>query len=206
MAGLSHAQAHDVVVAAWQNVHGREPSAREALYAQAIAFLESGYGRAGQFGTLAARGQYNWGALERRVNADGSCPDGFALGVDQGQVCFYVFSSDVDAATAFVRTLTKGHWPVLQAMQGTPEDVAAAMRVPPPYYAGTASTEAQKVADYATAIRNAIKSIGTSVPGPVSAAGRGILLPLAVVSGLAYLAYRNRRSVERWLARRGLAV
>ena len=171
MAAVSHAQAREIVRTAWRLNHEREPTEGELLYAQAIALLETGYGRIGQFGAMAARGQYNWGALEGRRRPDGSCPEGMVPGSDQGAVCFYAFDSDLHAATAFIRTLTKRHWPVVQAMQGSPEDVARAMRVPPAYYAGRSGTENDRVNAYAQGIRNKIREIGANVPTPDGGAG-----------------------------------
>lgn len=194
---LSDAQAREILRTAWQNVHGRAPTARELLYSQAIARLETGYGRAGQFGALAARGQYNWGALQTRSkSADGECPPGTAPGSDQGSVCFFVYPTDVAAAAAFLTTLTKKHWPVIEAMRGTPEDVARAMRVPPAYYAGTGGSEADRQAVYARAIRNAIAAIGEPVPeglGPAPGT-MGTLGRLAVAGALGYAAYRLYRT------------
>ncbi len=102
-------------------------------------------------------------------------------GVDQGPVCFRAFPSDVEAAAYFISVLTKGHWPVVAAMEGSPEDVARAMRVPPAYYAGPAGTEDEKAAYYAKAITNAIHAIGSSPPPAASASG----ISLPVVTGLA---------------------
>ena len=166
MAALSHAQVREIVRDAWRLVHGREPTENELLYSQAIALLETGYGRTGQFAAMAARGQFNWGALERRRLSDGSCPAGTAAGSDVGPVCFYVYESDTLAAAAFLRTLTKRHWPVVQAMQGSPEDVARAMRVPPAYYSGLSGSEQDRINAYASAIRNSIRRIGANAPTP----------------------------------------
>lgn len=187
MSALSHRQAWDIIADAWRDVHGRSPTYKEALYALAIAYLETGYGRVGQFGALADRGQYNWGALERGRNADGSCPPGTAPGSDVGSVCFYVYPSDRAAAAAFLRTLTTRHWPVIAAMRGSPEDVARAMRVPPPYYAGYADTEEGKVADYAGAIRARVAEIARQVPSTVP--GGSWLPTLVVLGGLAAIGY-----------------
>lgn len=191
---LSDASAREILREAWTRVHGRAPTSRELLYAQAIARLETGYGRAGQFGALAARGQFNWGALETRAPADGVCPAGTAPGNDQGSVCFFVFSSDVDAAAAFVRTLTKKHWPVLAAMKtGSPEDVASAMRVSPPYYTGISGSEQQKVQAYANAIASSIRAMGDPVPQRTTSPR---LLPLLAGAGIAAFLFRD--DIAKW--------
>lgn len=171
VSGLSHSQASSIVHQAWVKVHGREPTESERNYAQAIALLETGYGRIGQFAQMAARGKYNWGAIQARPNADGSCPVNYEPGIDQGNVCFRVFPSDIDAAAEFIKQLTLPYGPAtfqqrrqgtLNAMNGgSPEDVARAMRTPTSvaYYAGPAGTEEQKVAYYANAIRSNLNRI-----------------------------------------------
>ena len=133
---MNHADARAIVVEAWRRVHGRDPTDLEAAYTQAIAWGENQYGRAkGQFANLAAKGMFNWGSLHARGTPP-NCSAGAAPGTDVGKVCFLVFPDDVSAAAAFIRVLTKQHWPTVAAMAGSPEDVARAMRVPPPYYEG----------------------------------------------------------------------
>lgn len=210
---MTHAQAREIVRAAFQRVHGRAPSDAEATYAQAVAFLETGYGRAGQFGALAAQGAYNWGALERARNADGSCPAGTMPGSDVGEVCFYVFPDDVSAATAFVRTLTVGSGrtaargaATLAAMRGgSPEDVATAMRVPLAYYEGRPGTEASKVAAYAGAIRRSIQAAGNSEPSGGSSTSAPLRnFAIVALAGLAIYGFAQMggfRELER-LSRR----
>lgn len=193
MATLSHAEARSILDQAWRRVHGRAPTAGELAYTQAIALLETGYGRAGQFAKMAEQGQFNWGALEQRMPASGICPPGTAPGIDQGNVCFLVFPDDVSAAARFVQTLTRRHWPVLQVMSsGSPEDVARAMRSPPAYYTGPSGSEDTKVNYYASAIRNALSRIGTTV----TEGGLG-LVPWAILgasaAGLGYWYYKRSR-------------
>lgn len=213
---MNDREAAGIVTEAWRRVHGRPPTLLERTYAQAIARFETGYGRAGQFGAMAARGQFNWGAEQRRRlptssdefdrgaeqrrrGADGGCPEGFASGSDQGPVCFFVFPDDVSAATAFVRTLTKTRWPTVPAMRGAPEDVATAMRKAPAYYAGVAGSEADKIRAYADGIRRNALAIARTVPTPPLPSGLpGGALPwivgLGLAGGAAYL-YADRFGV-----------
>lgn len=165
-----HAGATPIVRDAWMKLWGREGTPNEILYSQAIASFETGYGRIGQFADFAKQGKYNWGAEQRKPNIDGTCPINFVLGKDQGNVCFYVYSSDVDAAANFLRTLTKSTLrpDTVAAMAGTPEDVAKAMRGPNPpagaYYAGLPNTtEEQKIQTYANGIRARAKVIGSAL-------------------------------------------
>lgn len=167
---MKHSEATPIVREAWRKVWLREGTPNEILYSQAIAAFETGYGRLGQFGELAKQGKYNWGAEQKPINSDGTCPTGFAKGIDQGKVCFYVFPNDIEAASAFLRTLTKSSMrpDVVSSMKGTPEDVAKAMRgINPPktsYYAGLPNlTEEQKIAQYANGIRSQAKAIANSL-------------------------------------------
>ena len=192
---MTHAQAREILRTAWRQVHGRAPTEAELTYSAAIASLETGYGRAGQFGALAARGQYNWGALERRRSADGTCPPGTAPGSDVGQVCFYVFDSDVEAAAAFLRTLTVRRPAVTAAMRGSPEDVARAMRLSPAYYEGPPGDEDAKVRYYASAIRRNIAAAGRPVPSGGNGGGLslGTAVILATAAGAGYWWYTEGR-------------
>jgi hypothetical protein len=201
-ASLSHAEARRIVAQAWQQVHGRSPTTNELNYTQAIALLETGYGRAGQFAQMAAQGQYNWGALERRRPQGGECPPGTAPGQDQGDVCFLVFPSDVEAAAVFIRNLTKRHWPTVQAMKGSPEDVARAMRVQPAYYTGNPGSEESKVNYYASAIRNGVRSIGGTVSS-VAASSFPWLLALGVTAAAAYW-WHAKHGTPKFLTRLGI--
>lgn len=203
---MTHSEAREIVRQAWRRVHGRDPTDRELAYTQAIASLETGYGRAGQFGALAARGQYNWGALERRRLPSGECPDGTAAGTDEGPVCFYVFPSDVEAAAAFIRNLTTRHWPTLQAMnQGEAEDVARAMREPPAYYTGIAGSEDEKVRAYANGIRTQLRAIGAGGL-EVPEAARSVIAPVLLLGVLGAGGYllATRAGLGRELVRRRL--
>lgn len=107
-----HAQARVLLNEAWKSVQGTYPSVNELNAAQTIASLETVYGRAGQFAALANQGKYNWGALQRQRNPDGSCPGGTAPGLDAlnpnavNPRCFYFYPSDFEAAKAFLRSLT----------------------------------------------------------------------------------------------------
>ncbi len=157
---MTHSEAADVIRKAWRAALGRDPSDSELLYSQAIAWLETNYGRAHPFDEWAAQGQFNWGNLERGRLPDGTCPPGLHEGTDSGDKrCFYVFPTDYDAAAAMLKLLTK-RWPgVVSAMEGDPEDVAHAMKQAPAYYTATETA-------YSTALRNAIAAIRAGSPAP----------------------------------------
>jgi hypothetical protein len=197
-----HVNATPIVRDAWRKLWSREGTANEILYSQAIASFETGYGRLGQFAQFAKDGKFNWGAEQRKPNADGTCPANFVLGKDNGNVCFYYYPSDVDAAANFLRTLTKSSLRpgVVAAMAGTPEDVARAMRGPNPpqgaYYEGIKGTEEQKVQAYADGIRARAKTIGTALkdaplnpPNMVEKSSAGYFAYATLILGMAGSAY-----------------
>ena len=157
---MKHSEAAQVVARAFQKVAGRAPTDKEAAYCQAVGWLETFYGRGGQFASLFARGQVNWGALETSRQA-GSCPPGTASGTDVGTVCFYVYDTDDAACEAFLTTLltgsrSAGKAPVqpdmISAMAGSPSDVASAMKArgyfgaPTDQYAQAIATSLQAIA------------------------------------------------------------
>lgn len=188
---MNHTEARRIVQDAWRRVHGRDPSDLETAYTQAIAWLESQYGRAGQFGRFASEGRFNWGSLHAR-GAPPACPPNSVEGFDVRPVCFLAFPDDVSAAAAFVRVLTKQHWPTIAAMEGTPEDVATAMRKAPAYYEGPPGSESQKVAAYASAIRRALSDMARNVPVPaipVKSAASSLLL-VGLLGAAGYGMYR----------------
>ncbi len=166
---MLHSEARDILKSAFQKVVGRAPTDQELGYCQAVAWLETLYGRGGQFSKLVAKGVFNWGALETKKGADGNCPPGTALGQDVGEVCFYAYPTDKDAALAFLSVLLTGsrapgsspHADVLAAMAGSADDVANAMKSHG--YFGAS------VDQYAAAIRNAQAT--TSAPGGITDAG-----------------------------------
>jgi hypothetical protein len=73
--------------------------------------LETAFGRSQQFGKLANQGLFNYGAEE---HGRPPCGSGFATGSDVGQVCFYVFPSDDEAADHFLSILKKTGIPLDQ--------------------------------------------------------------------------------------------
>lgn len=194
MSELSHLQARSIVERAWRSVHGRAPTAAETLFTMAIASLETGYGRAGQFGRLADQGLYNWGAEQTRPQDDGSgslvCPAGTAPGGDTYQgapvsVCFYVSSTDEQAAARIIRTLSvsfpaRAHAIVAAMNSGSAADVARAMKVSPAYYTADESEYARGLAARASAVASAAN---LALPAAAKAAKLWLWLGLASAAG-----------------------
>jgi hypothetical protein len=188
-----HNEAREILRQAWINLFGSGPDDSQLAYAQAVALLETGYGRIGQFANMASQGIFNWGALQKQNPSGGSCPPGTFPGGDtfQGRpvnVCFFGYSTDVEAAQSFLKTLVKS-FParsaaVLAAMHGSPLDVALAMRVSPAYYTDPATK-------YASAITNALHTMGVSPSSsssvaPVASAAAGTSAFIFALAGTAF--------------------
>lgn len=220
---MNHTQARQIILRAWQRVHGRAPSASEAEGVQAVAWGESQYGRAGAWGNSgqharwAAQGLFTWGNLETLPNKDGSCPAGTYPGTDSGEPrCFYLDTSDEDAAVRYIRNLTaSGNASstserarafaqrtanVMSALQNTDSSALANAMVTPSsvaYYEATPASYAKLLDSSRAAIRKELGSPAPSpAPFPVVVPDRSSLLPLALaalaVGGLYYLGVRER--------------
>jgi len=119
---MRHSEARVIYRDAFRRIYGREPSEDELDAAQAVAILETKYGRwEGQFARLAAQGHFNHGAEQR---GQPPCPEGRMPGSDVGTVCFYVWPSDDAAAENLLKILKKTGIPLDQG----PEAQSAAMR------------------------------------------------------------------------------
>jgi hypothetical protein len=170
----SHAQAAAILASAWGEVHRAAPVGQQIPYAQAVAWLETHYGQAGQFA-----GSNNWGAIHSGHAPP--CPPGTFLGTDLGPVCFTAYADPVAGAVGFLRVLTTGRRTVVAnaMVAGTPEDVASAMKATA-YFQATAES-------YAQAIRGALAVIGAHVvptPAPATPVGFGGALATAAAIAL----------------------
>lgn len=193
MSNVSHTQAADIIKAEWPKVWGRPPTHNEIIFTQAIAWLETNYGRAGQHGKLAEQGQYNWANIEKARSGD-VCPEGWAPGIDQGNVCFRVYPSDEEAARGLIEKLTKSHWPVIAAMQeGSPEAVARAMKVKPAYYAADEALYAKAIRNSLSVMKQSPDAAPRSVAAVTKSHGPIIALGSVAAFGLGYWYLGKRR-------------
>jgi hypothetical protein len=208
-----HVGAAQVIREAFKLVHGRWPTEAERAVAQAVAHLETGYGRLGQFSGWPSRGLYNWGNVETRPNADGSCNSGWALGQDPGgphgpndnNVCFRVHPSDEEAAAGYLRVLSDPNYgsagirqrnaATLAALAtGDPYAVASAMRngggPAAAYYTAPE-------AGYAAGVASRLKQIDAQVPRVEPSVFSRLSVPVgpiaavAVVALVVFVAHRN---------------
>jgi hypothetical protein len=213
--GMSHSVALAIVRDSLRRITGAEPSDASVHGAASVGWLETRYGRSGQFGKLAAQGQFNWGAVERAKLHDGSCPEGYVPGTDVGHVCFRVWPTDDAAADDYIKILINSHVPLDQGARAQ----AAAMRRAG-YYGGfhwapgynemikgdprgiematPAEADAANVNEYASAIQSAMnvyasgKDAKTSGIAAVRAGGAiaslGVLLAVGAALGAAAVA------------------
>lgn len=190
---MKHSEALAIVRDSIRRVYGIEPSDAMVHGAASVAFLETKYGRTGQFGKLAAKGMFNWGAHETSRNADGSCKPGTTGGTDVGNVCYYVFDNDDDAADDYIKILKKTGIPLDQGAHAQ----SAAMRKAG-YYGGynwsdgynemvkgmaqavyhptKEEADEANIAAYASAIQNALSYFASGKDadvGPPSAVRKG---------------------------------
>jgi peptidoglycan hydrolase-like protein with peptidoglycan-binding domain len=202
---MKHSEALEIVRDSIRRVYGVEPTDAMVHGAAAVAFLETKYGRIGQFGKLAQKGMFNWGAHETARNKDGSCKPGTAPGQDVGGVCYYVFDNDDDAADDYIKILKRVGVPLDQGAKAQ----AAAMRKAG-YYQGynwsdgyneavknmsqakyhptKEEADAANIAAYASALQSGIsyfqsgKDADVGPPGPVRKDGGGFIGPLPAPS------------------------
>lgn len=178
---MDHLTANRIVREAWLRVHGREATDSEAALLQAVGWGESAYGRApGQHAAWAAQGLYTWGNLETHRLPDGGCPPGTYPGRDAGnQRCFYLWPTDLGAAEAMVKNITKNGSDapgatararafaertraIMEALAtGSPEIFAEAMKHPAEvaYYEAPSAT-------YGKLLRDSLRAIARQVPVP----------------------------------------
>ena len=197
-----HAQARVLLAEAWRSLLGRYPTANELNAAQTVANFETVYGRAGQFAAWANEGKFNWGALQRGRNADGTCPPGMQPGQDAlnprsiNPRCFFVYPSDYEAAKAYLRVLVV-NFPVraaatLKAMTtGDLIQVAQAMRNSDPAHAFfelDANEYGRRLVTRAKTIFGPNYAVATKSPTKTGAVIAGIL---ALATGAWYLSKKR---------------
>lgn len=152
----------EVIDRAWQQVHGRAPTAPERLFAAAMARGESHYGK----GYGAAK---NWGSIHAKGAppcGPGSIPwtDTNAKG-EPYPVCMRSYATDEDGAADLIRQITTRRpatWTKIQQARPLPE-IAEVLRAER-YYEAPAAT-------YAKMLRNNLNAIlkSADLPDPFGA-------------------------------------
>lgn len=178
---LSHQDARRVLIGAWKNVTGKEPSRKELQWAQGQAMAESHYG-------ADARVPNNWGSIQCTHGppcVEGECAvlgDSHADG-GKYQWCYRIYPTPEAGAEAFVRLITikrPSVWALYDG--GDCRAIATAMRKSG-YFELSAEKYAERVYANATTIAKALGEplelyMGGSVPLQPKA-------PYTVASGIA---------------------
>lgn len=193
MSAAEDQAARRVLLSQWQRFKGPAPSPTQLQTVQAIAHLEGGPTYGGD--------RHNWGGIQCTGprGEGGACPEGCFGSTDTHAdgtpyaACFRAYDSPELGAYDLLRLLfAKGLRAALGS--GDAEQVAYAMHAQK-YFELAPGEYAKRIAGRAPIIA---KSLGEPVflrIGGGASSTRGELVPLAAVSVMLYLAYRNRR---RW--------
>lgn len=112
---ISHAQARDIIIEAFERVFDREPTLLEAQFAQAWSLGESWYGQAKFKNRLTGESRVinNWGSVQcvKGPPCDGDCFEVTDTREDGTpyQWCYRVYATPADGAVSFIKTLYVSH-------------------------------------------------------------------------------------------------
>lgn len=180
-AGMSDAEAKATLALAFKLELGRDASAAELQWAQAVSWIETGgryaggaSGYHGQAGKL--EGSNNWGGIQAGKPKGGVCPPGSRLATDtfptqKGvsvpyEVCFKEYPTPLDGARDFLRVLYVKRPAVLVAARTGNAHAAAAAMYDTTYYQGRGSTREERIDGYARAVFGAMGRIAKSLGEP----------------------------------------
>jgi hypothetical protein len=123
-----HHWARAIILAGFRQTFNREPTLREAQFAQAVALGESSYGRGWKEPGV---GSFNWGAVQAgRPPCNPATSFGYGDTHADGEgyaACFRKYASDVDGAADFIRIMYKPNV-LAAANDGNISGVSAGMR------------------------------------------------------------------------------
>lgn len=181
---LTHTEARALVTLAFTSIFGRAPSAFEAMFLQAIAWLETNYG-SGWKGV--GIGSWNMGAIQKggwsgsffeytdtHPNPDGTSTP-YKIGFRKypsaqagfEDLCKVVYLVNVQRKRALVA-----------AAAGDVHAFSTALHNYPCYYEGFGATDAIRIANHAKAVTNAIKlqcaEIGDPLPPSIAGTQPGL--------------------------------
>lgn len=178
---LTHASARAGVVAGFRQVFGKEPTLREAQFAQGIALCESGYGnwqhactKYGPDLCCGGVGSFNFGSMQsgRPPCGPGSfeCIDHHADGTPYN-ACFMKFTNAADGFAAFIRVLYVDHHRasvLATANTGSAYDFARAMRASGYFELGLDAYAKNLEA----CLRTITKALGEQMPSSLATSGQ----------------------------------
>ncbi len=184
---LSHTEARALVTLAFATVFGRAPSAFEAMFLQAIAWLETNYGSSWKG---AGTDSWNMGAIQRggwsgsffeytdtHPNADGTSTP-YKIGFRKYASAQAGFE-DLCRVVYLVNPQRK--LALVAAARGDVLAFSTALHKYPCYYEGFGATDAIRIANHAKAVTSAIKQQCAEIGDPLPPSIAGAQPPLDVV-------------------------
>lgn len=183
MAASVHQWARGVMLNAWRNRYGNEPSLAQIQSAQAIALLETSYGRG--WPTAEGNGANNWGAIQcSKLPTDGVCPcdgwlhkDSYPTSSGQSveyQVCFRRYASPEAGADAVLGQMSPKARPKTWAAMQTGDAVALSSALyDERYYQGFGATREKRIEGHVKAVERSVKAIAQAMGEPIAVARGG---------------------------------
>jgi hypothetical protein len=177
-----HQWAREVMLSAWRNRYGTEPSLAQIQSAQAIALLETSYGRG--WPTAEGNAANNWGAVQcPKLPQDGVCPcDGWlhkdsyptANGSVEYAVCFRRYPSPEAGADGVLANMSPKARPKTWAAMATGDAVALSTAMyDEKYYQGFGATREQRIEGHVKAVERSVAAIAKALNEPIAVARGG---------------------------------
>jgi len=175
-----HEEARTILLDAFGRVFGRSPSLAEIQAVQAVALLETGYGR-GWKGT--GRGSNNWGAITT------TRPDSLSFehrdsrrDAGTGEIVEYVtwfrgYPSPVDGAADLVSVMYVRRPSVLEAAKAADLYGVSRELRETSYYLGTAPTREGQIGSHFDRMQESVEAISAGLGEPNAFAGEAISVP-----------------------------
>lgn len=163
---MDHGAARAVIMEAWQDLHGSLPSPQEAQAMQAMAWLESGYGRRWSGACSESR---NWGSVQasRPPCGPGTCEyqdrrsDGSVY-----RVCFRSYETDVEGATNMIGVALRTDGARKAAAAGDLRAFSEAL-FRAGYYEGIGATERERIDGHYKALRGSARLVARELDEPL---------------------------------------
>lgn len=200
--GIGHRTARNILIQAFIDEFGRNPTLPEIQAVQAVASLESDYGQG--WGEQGA-GSNNWGAIQggrppcdaNEFTYTDSHPDG-----SRYEACFRVYGSPEEGARALIRTVFKRNpSPLPSASRGNLSGFSTSM-YESGYYEGFGATKEARIAGHEKAMNTRLERISKALNEPIALNGekggpigpRGnFALPVILIGGaIAYIFLKRR--------------
>lgn len=163
---MDHGSARAIIMEAWQDLHGTLPSPQEAQAMQALAWLESGYGRRWQGACADSR---NWGSVQATLPpcGPGACEytDRRSDGTPYS-VCFRSYATDQEGAANMIGVALRTEAARKAVGSGDLRAFSEAL-FRAGYYEGIGSTKAERIERHHKALRGAAKLVARELSEPL---------------------------------------